>query len=109
MRRSMLRAWTRHGRLEMIRELETLTRHAETLASQQRAAGSGGSGSAISDLLARARPMLAAFRIDAGAAIPRRKLATLHRLAVQQVARAERECQSMSASNVRADGIWEHA
>lgn len=109
MTRSMLRAWTRRGRLEMIRELEALTRHAETLASQQRAAGTGGSGSAISDLLTRARPMLAAFRIDAAADIPRRELATLHRVAVQQVARAQRECQSTPASNVRAAGLQEHA
>lgn len=90
----MLRGWTRRGRREMIGELALLTRHAEVLASQERATGGSAAAKAINDFLQRAKPVLAALNSDAAADVPRRELSTLLDMAVRQVARAEREIGS---------------
>jgi len=90
----MLKAWTRRGQLEMIEELALLMRHAEQLASQERATGREDCpATAVKLLVERSRPVLARLKGELGAGASardtRRDLTSLYTLVARQVAHAE--------------------
>lgn len=86
----MLRGWTRRGRIKMLEELALLARHAEILASQERALRCRAEANEVSDWLGRAQPLLAELRSGGAANVTRREINLLHGLAVRQLASVER-------------------
>ena len=96
----MLRSRTRRGQIEMIDEIALLTRHAEVLASQERALSGPGEVGQLAAVLRRSQSLLAALRNDLASGDQtvdtRQDIAALHSFAVKQVAKAERDDPSAS-------------